>query len=205
MATLKEIRKAQESVRARIAKEIKERPDIGPYEFLISQLQSKGIETSEIVDMDSAHKAINSLKRTDRIDIRRNQKMYNQEYFNAMEEVNKGNFELIKKLPQSVVKLIAKGAAYGTGVAGVVNTITPNLFPTLVGYYAGSAPVNALTKLGLVSIGAFSTPAIAQGAVLAVGAAAGVATYAVGKGIVEAGKAIHKKVQKNKESNNEER
>lgn len=198
MATLKEIREAKKEVQAKIVSGITERPDIGPYEFLIHQLQLRGVNTEEVRDMESARTALKTLSRKDRAEVRSIQKVYNQEYYKAMEAMNKGNFDLVKKLPRAVVGFFSKGIAAGVGVAGVVNTIAPNLFPTLVGYYAGSAPVNALTKLGLISIGAFSTPAIAHEAVLVTGAAIGAAVYAVGKGAIGIGKAIHKKVEKNK-------
>ena len=204
MADLKEIKKAKKDVQMMIANEISKRPDIGPYEFLVSQLALKGVNTLEIRDMESARAALKTLSRKDRSEIRKTQRLYNQEYYKAMEELNKGNFDGFKKLPRAIVGFFSKGIAAGVGVAGVVNTIAPNLFPTLVGYYAGSAPVNALTKLGLISIGAFSTPAIAHEAVLVTGAVIGAAVYTVGKGAIGIGKAVHKKIEKNKAKENKD-
>ena len=199
MANLKEVVEQKNKVRELIAEKIKANPEIGPYEFLLIQLKEKNIDTSEIKNIEGAREAVNSLSRKDKLEVRKNTRIYNEEYFKAVQQMQKGNFDLLKKLPKNVAEIVGKGIALGASAAGVVNTLAPSLFPTLMGYLAGTSSANTLVKLGILGASAFTPPALGQAAVLAVGAAAGVAVYGVGKGFVAAGKAIHNKIKENKD------
>lgn len=201
MAKLKEITDQKKRVRELIAERIKSHPEVGPYEFLLMQLQERKVNTTEIQNIESARNAISTLPMKDRREIRRDLRTYNGEYFKAVQEMQKGKYDLLKKLPKNVAEIVGRGGALGVSAAGVVNTLMPSLFPTLMGYLAGTSSANTLVKLGILGASAFTPPALGQAAVLAVGAAAGVAVYGVGKGIVSATKAIRKKMNdgKNKE------
>ena len=83
--------------------------------------------------------------------------------------------------PVRIFKIFTKGAAIGMSVAGIVNTIAPNLFPTALGYIAGSMSMNILVKIGMVSVGVFSPPVFTRGAILYIGAAVGAVIYAIFK------------------------
>lgn len=80
------------------------------------------------------------------------------------------------RFPKSM-KIVSKSIAAGISAAGIVNTIAPGLFPTTMGYLAGSLRgtgfADAMVKIGLFSLGAFSTPTISSYGILAVGAVLG--------------------------------
>lgn len=206
MATLREIRAAKERVRRKMVDMIHENPESGPFEFLRAQLELSGADVSEIETIEDARMALKTLPKRSQKDIQARQKMYNKEYYSMLEELKSGKLDKIKRLPAIAAKTITKGAAIGTSVAGVVNTLAPNLFPTMVGYYAGSASIGTLQKLGLVTIGAFSTPEIAKGAVLVAGAAVGAVVYTAGKAVYTGLKKIAKKsIDKRIEEENSDR
>ena len=88
---------------------------------------------------------------------------------------------------QGLGKIIVRGSGIGLSAAGVVNTAAPGLFSTSMGYIAGSlkgtGAAAVLSKLGLLSIGTFTPPVFTQGAILALGATAGVIVYALCAGV----------------------
>ena len=78
---------------------------------------------------------------------------------------------------KDLAKILTAGIGTGISAAGVVNTVAPGLFNTLVGYLAGylhgSGNANWLVQLGLVSLGVFSTPTITAAGILALGGVLG--------------------------------
>ena len=77
-----------------------------------------------------------------------------------------------------VPAFVIKGAAYGVGAAGAVNTWAPGLFPTMVGYLAAQQP-QMLAKASLLGIGIFTPTGISAKIILGVGAVIGVVVYSL--------------------------
>lgn len=111
--------------------------------------------------------------------IARYRRCVEQSALQAQSELNKGIIAGAK----GAGRILVRGAAIGTSAAGIINTAAPGLFSTALGYIAGSmkgtALLSTMTRLGLVTAGVFTPPVISQYAILAFGAAAGIAGYAV--------------------------
>lgn len=75
------------------------------------------------------------------------------------------------------LRTIVKGASIGSGVAGVVNTILPNLAPTIAAYITATSGMGA-AKTGIALLATAATPIVVHHSViLGVGAIAGLAIY----------------------------
>lgn len=205
MATVEELKLAKAKVKEEFLERVKENPDIGLHEFAKQELESMGIDTSEFKTFKELANRVSKLSFSQKRKFGKDFKIYESDYKKAIEDLKKGTHRSILELPKKAIEAIVKGAGIGTSVAGIVNTMAPNLFPVAMGYAAAAIPTDTLVKLGLVSIGAFSTPVISQGAVLGVGAVAGATIYTAGKITSGAIKGVHNKIKEHKEKNDAER
>lgn len=193
MASLEQIREQKKKVKTTIKDMIKENPQVGPYDFLVMQLKAKGVDVGEARNTEEIKEKYQALNMKDKREIKKNLNVYSEEYQKALSDIKRNDFSKAIKLPKKVLDVVVKGGTAGIAVAETVNGVVPNLLPTLAGYIAGSSSMNVLAKLGLISLGAFSTPQITTGAIIAVGAVAGSISYAIGKGVMGLIKAIKNK------------
>lgn len=205
MASKEEIILAKEKVKKEINNRIKENPDIGIYEFTKQELDILGIDTSEVKNMMDLGEKIKALPADKKRVLGKDLKEYKKEYDKAIKEVNNGIYSGIKGLPRKVLDVIIKGAGIGMSVAGVINTIAPGTFPTLMGYLAGAGTMDWLIKAGLLSAGMLTSPDFAKGVILYGGAVVGATVYTTGKLGIKAVKNIHNKIKSKKENDNMER
>ena len=180
MATRAEIKAARERVLAELDNRIKENPNIGVHECIEKMLDGMNIP-HEGKTPEELRGVVESLDKRQQKTIREGVNLYKKSYDKAIEDYQKGSTSALKRIPQSIVGTLTKGASIGAGVAGVVNTIAPNLFPAAASFFAGASELNAVQK-GLIFIGAAVAPEpISKGAIIGIGAAAGAIIYGAGK------------------------
>ena len=180
MATRAEIKAAKERVLAELNNRIKENPNIGVHECIETMLDGMNVP-HEGKSPEELRGVVESLDRKQQKTIREGVNLYKKSYDKAIEDYQKGSTSALKRIPQSLVGTLTKGASIGAGVAGVVNTIAPNLFPAAASFFAGASELNAVQK-GLIFIGAAVAPEpISKGAIIGIGAAAGAIIYGAGK------------------------
>lgn len=197
MADKNEVRKSKKEVLDEIRLRIRENPDVGVHEFVGQMLQARGIDV-DINNPKGISAKVKSLKGKEKKEIVIALEEYKKEYELAIKEMEKGNMKNIIKLPAKLLAIMTKGIAIGMSGAGIVNTIAPGLFNTMLGYLAGAGvELHELVRLGLVTTGIFAPPAFSQGAILALGGIIGGVTYTSGKLVVNGVKAL---VNKGKEA-----
>ena len=91
-------------------------------------------------------------------------------------EFKKQKYDGLKKAPLTLLDVIFSGASVGVGVAGVVNTVAPGLFSTIIGYIAAKQP-QLLAKASLLGIGIFTPHGVSAEIILGIGAVAGIVVY----------------------------
>ena len=193
--------KVQEELKNRVAKN----SNIGIYEFAKQELTIMGIDTSKMESVADIDKAIKELPQDKKRMLGKDLKEYKKEYDEAIKQINNGVYSGAKNLPKKAIETIVKGAGIGMSVAGIVNTVAPGLLPYTLGYINGTVAMNTLVKLGLVTVGVFTPPEFAHGAILYAGAAIGATVYAAGKLGLKAIKGINKKIKSKNEQEEYER
>lgn len=191
MATKNEIKEARKRALEEVNTRLKENPNIGVHECIEKMLDGMNVP-HEGKTPEELRSVVESLDRKQQKIIREGVILYKKSYDKAIEDYQKGSTSALKRIPQSIAGTLAKGASIGAGVAGVVNTIAPNLFPAAASFFAGASEMSALQK-GLIFIGAAVAPEpISKGAIIGIGAATGAVIYG-------AGKLVKTKATKNKE------
>lgn len=194
MATKSEIIKSKEKVLEEISKRLKENPNIGIHECVEKTLDTMGVAHEGKKGME-LKKVIEGLDRKQRKIVMSSIDLYKKTYDGIIEEYQSGSKEALKKIPKTIVGTLVKGGSKGAGIAGIVNTIAPNLFPVAVSFFAGASKINPLQKT-ITLLGASIAPEpISKGAILGIGATVGAITYGTGKAV----KGIYKKIKQDKE------
>lgn len=180
MATKAEIKATRERVLTELNDRIKENPNVGVHECIETMLDRMNV-SHEGKSLEELRSVVESLDRNQQKTIREGVNLYKKSYDKAIEDYQRGSTSALKRIPQSIVGTLTKGASIGAGVAGVINTIAPNLFPAAASFFAGASEMSALQK-GLIFIGAAVAPEpISKGAIIGIGAAAGAVIYGTGK------------------------
>ena len=180
MATRAEIKETRARVLAELNNRIKENPNIGVHEWIERMLDGMNVP-HEGKTPEELRDVVESLDRRQQKIIREGVGEYKKTYDKAIDEYQKGSTSGLKRIPQAIVGTLTKGASIGMGVAGVVNTLAPNLFPAATSFFAGASEMSAFQK-GLMFIGAAVAPEpISKGAIIGIGAAAGAVIYGSGK------------------------
>lgn len=201
MASIEEIKKAKELAITKLNEKIENAPNIGLFEFMQAELSSFGVDCANVQNKEELKKAVRQLSHSQKKILKEDFENYQRVYSEAIKDVHSGVYSKALALPKSLVSTVTHGAIKGMGVAGVVNTVAPGLFPTLAGYIAGSSIIDSstlgvLAKLGLVSAGVFTPTAITQGGIIAIGAVTGAVVYSAGKLVTSTVKGLHRKIQK---------
>ena len=170
------------------------------YEVTQAAIRTVGGYDIRIDSDESMRKAINGLASSQRKQVREIVNAHMKDVNLACAEAMKGKFAGLIKLPAKLIGTITKGAAIGTSVAGIINSVFPGLFNTLCGYIAGASP-EIWKKLVGLGIGMVTNQAIAGQVMLGAGAALGAVVYAVGKAGISIIKGIRSSHQKHKQNN----
>lgn len=205
MANIEEVKNKKIKTKELIEKALKENPDVGPHEFVGSFLRLRGYNVDSN-DPEKIKETVKGLKMSEKHKVVTALSSYKKQYDEAIADLSKKDYAKLMKIPGNAIGTLTKGAAYGIGVAGTINTIAPGLYSTALGYLAGSGIVsqNTLVNLGLVSAGIFSQPVVSAGAIVAVGAAVGAVTYGTGKLVLSGIKGIAKGIKNNHKNNEQE-
>lgn len=194
----REISHSRDEVRAEIDRRLKENPNLGPQEFTVKLLEQKGIACTGKSPLE-IRKILKTLSLADKKEIRDSLDRYSEFQSDSIKNFRKGLSNPFGRLTGACIKTLSKGAAVGTSIAGVINTLAPNLVPTGLGYLAGAGHYSTLAKLGLVAAGSLTPTVAGHAVILGVGAAAGAAVYTASKLVVGAGKGIAHASRKRRE------
>ena len=142
-------------------------------------------------------KAINGLPGQQRKQVREIVRTHMKDVNLACADATKGKMAGLVNLPTKLISAITRGAAIGTSITAIVNSLFPGLFNTMCGFMAASAP-QIWQKLASLGIGFVTDQAIAGKIMLAAGAAVGAVLYSAGGAGIAAIKGIRKLHQRRK-------
>lgn len=180
MATKAEIKETRAKVLTELDNRLKENPNVGVFECVRKMLDGMNVPHADKKD-EELRDVVENLERKKQKIIIEGTGEYKKKYDKVIAEYQKGSTSALKRIPQAIVGTLTKGASIGAGVAGVVNTLAPNLFPAAASFFAGASEMSAIQK-GLIFIGAAVAPEpISKGAIIGIGAAAGAVIYGAGK------------------------
>lgn len=200
MATLKEIQNAKRQTKNALIEEMKKNPNKGMYEFFAAELNACGVEINDVNDKDEIDKKIKKLPAKKRKMLKEDSKLYGKAYVKCLEDATRGKYDGLKDLPKVAIDTVLKGAGAGMAVSSVINTLLPNLVPTLGGYLAAKLPADLVVETGLF-IASAALPVSTTGAiVVGAGTAIGATTAIVGKTLLTGAKGIGNKIKKHSEN-----
>ena len=163
---LLEVREQKEKVAKKI---LEANPEKSLFEYSKEMLTGMNIESKTIDSVDKLKEIVSKLPKNQQKEFCKELEKIKDMQGKALLNLKNGK----KHALGDFAKAVAKGAARGASIAGIINTIAPGIVPTFCGYLAGRGLGNVLVEIGIMSIGFLGSQSFNAAAVLGASAAVG--------------------------------